>query len=729
MDILFDEQQQVFLISTRRSSYAMAVEDGQYLCHAYYGPRIKDTNLRYLLSEDLPPYTPKRNLREKNVYLNSVPLEYPDFGMGDFREPAFSLTDADGYTGTDLTYTSYKIVDGAPKLEGLPAVFGKDTEVRTLYITLSDKKTGVQVLLSYSIFQDSDAIIRTVKVLNSGTQEVVLNRVLSASFDMPNQDFEVLSLHGAWARERNIQRLPLGYGRSNMGSWKGESSHEESPFMALVTPETTQTAGKVYAMNFIYSGNFLAQAERSHFNTVRFSMGIHPEGFRWHLAPGESFTAPEAVLVFSGEGLGHMTRTFHDLYRSHLIRSPYLHTMRPILINNWEATYFHFDEEKILSIARKASELGIEMLVMDDGWFGNRYDDNRSLGDWVVNTEKLPHGLGYLSEQIHKLGMKFGIWMEPEMVSPDSDLFRAHPDWAIQIPGRSITQWRAQYVLDFTREEVVDTVYGMIRKVLSSTKIDYVKWDMNRYLSTVGSLTLGRDRQGELYHRYVLGVYRMQDRLLSDFPDLLLENCSSGGARFDAGMLYYSPQIWCSDDTDAMERLAIQEGTALVYPVSSIGAHVSVCPNHGTGRTVSFSTRGNVALSGTFGYELDITKLSPEEQQMVREQVRTYHRFNDLIREGDYYRLSSLRENGRVDAWMFVAKDQSEALVTVVHGLVHQFEHATFLPLDGLNASRVYRSDEGDVCASGALLMGAGIRLEPPAGDFSSLLIHLQAAE
>lgn len=493
--------------------------------------------------------------------------------------------------------------------------------------------------------------------------------------------------------------------------------------MALVTPGTTQDHGEVYGMNFVYSGNFIAQAEKSQFDSVRMTMGIHPEGFTWKLEPGEKFTAPEVVMVYSAEGLGRMTRTFHDLYREHLIRSPYLHEKRPILINNWEATYFDFDEKKLLEIAKDASELGIEMLVMDDGWFGKRSLDDSSLGDWYVNEEKIKGGLHELVENVKKLGMKFGIWIEPEMISPESELYRKHPDWALQIPGRDITQSRAQYVLDFSREEVVDGIYEMIADVLRSADISYVKWDMNRQLSTLGSYALPADRQGELSHRYMLGVYRMQERLITDFPHLLLENCSGGGARFDAGMLYYSPQIWCSDDTDAIERLAIQEGTALIYPVSAMGAHVSVCPNHTVGRTTPFETRGDVALLGTFGYELDITKLSAEEKEQVKEQVRKYHKYNDLIREGDYYRLESASDNGFYDSWMIVEKDKSRALLFYVQMLARANTKSRFVRLAGLDSGKRYAVDGKEY--AGGTLMKAGLRIPSEFGDFKSRLIEI----
>ena len=722
--IRFDEKNKVFLLNTEHTSYGIALTDDRYVCHLYYGSRLEETDLRYLLREDEGPFTPSSNKRETGSFLDSAPMEYPESGMGDYRESALRIRSAAGYRASELVYEGYEIMAGKPRLEGLPATWGADSACSTLKIYCRDQLLGMKVTLLYSVFQDSDALTRSAIIENEGKEPFYIEKALSACLDMDDRGFEVMGLFGSWARERRIQRIPLGYGRQNIASFRGESSHQEHPFLALVTPETTQDTGEVYAMNFVYSGNFIAQAEKSQFDSVRMTMGIHPEGFTWKLEPGESFTAPEVVMVYSSEGLGKMTRTFHDLYRNHLIRSPWLHRKRPILINNWEATYFDFDEKKLLEIAEDASELGIEMLVMDDGWFGKRSNDDSSLGDWRVNEEKIRGGLNSLVENVKKLGMKFGIWIEPEMISPDSELYRQHPNWALQVPGRDITQSRAQYVLDLSREEVADGVYEMIAEVLHSADISYVKWDMNRQLATMGSYAWPADRQGELYHRYMLGVYRMQERLLADFPDLLLENCSGGGARFDAGMLYYSPQIWCSDDTDAVERLSIQEGTALIYPVSAMGAHVSVCPNHTVGRVTPFVTRGHVALSGTFGYELDITKLTDEEKAIVKAQTAEYHRYNDLIREGDYYRMESYTENKDRDSWMIVSKEKDRALVFCVQVLSGANRKSRFLRLKGLDPDRRYVADGREY--QGSTLMRAGLRIPAESGDFKSRLIEIR---
>lgn len=543
---------------------------------------------------------------------------------------------------------------------------------------------------------------------------------------MDNEDFEVLSLHGSWARERHMERVPLGYGSYVTESVRGESSHQDHPFLALLSKNCTQTVGEVYAMHFIYSGNFLAKAQRCQHDTVRMVMGIHPTNFRWRLEPGEQFQAPEVVCVYSDEGLGKMTRTFHDLYRTHLIRSSYLHQTRPVLVNSWEAAYFDFDTEQLLSLAKQSAELGIEMLVMDDGWFGRRNSDEGSLGDWTVNEEKLKGGLKYLSDEVHALGMKFGIWFEPEMISPDSELYRRHPDWALQLKDRCGSLCRAQYVLDLSRPEVVDYVYECVAAVLRHARIDYVKWDMNRQLTDIGSSYLPAERQGELSHRHTLAVYELQERLTREFPELLLENCSGGGARFDPGMLYYSPQIWCSDDTDAIERLAIQEGTQLLYPLSTIGAHVSDCPNHTVGRVTPFETRGIVALAGTFGYELDTRKISEEDRAQIPEQIAAYKKYAPLIREGDYYRIASYQDNHRYDCYEIVSKDRTEAVVFFIQVLHEPNYRSRKLRLQRLDRETLYEVDGKTYL--GGTLMSAGLILQRPWGDFQAQIIEIKKA-
>ena len=726
MAAVFLEEEKIFKLDTRNTTYVIAVvDDEQFLGHVYYGKKLKEVHLDGLLRIHENPFVPSRNNRDRVSFLDSFPMEYPAHGLGDYRESCINIRTEKGNVGLALSYVSHKITEGKDGLEGLPASFGKAGECETLKILCEDKVTGLQVILQYGIFDEADVITRSVKVVNTGKEDLYLTKVYSACLDMDNKDFEAISLHGSWARERQIETVPVSHGKYSVESIRGESSHQDHPFLALKTKNADQENGEVYAMHFVYSGNFKAQVQSDQFDQVRMTMGIHPEDFTWKLKEGESFQAPETVLVYSAQGLGQMTRIFHDFYRNHLIRSEYKNQKRPILINNWEATYFDFDTDKLIAIAKQASALGIEMFVMDDGWFGNRCDDNRALGDWFVNEEKLKGGLEYLVDEVNKLGMKFGIWFEPEMISPDSDLYRAHPDYAIAIPGREPSLCRNQYVLDLTRKEVRDYAYECVAKILRSANIEYVKWDMNRQLSDIGSLELPADQMGELYHRYVLAVYEMQERMMTEFPHLLLENCSGGGARFDPGMLYYSPQIWCSDDTDAIERLKIQEGTALIYPLSTMGAHVSDCPNHTVGRVTPFETRGYVALAGTFGYELDVTKIPESDREQIPAQVAMYHKYNDLVREGDYYRIASYAENHYFDCYGVVSKDKKEALYTYVQVLNRPNYHSRRIYLKGLAAEKYYAIEGEDGTWSGEQLMNAGLLVQNPFGDFKGKLIHL----
>lgn len=727
MGVFYEENKKIFKLDTVKSTYLIGLSPEGYVGHIYYGDRLSMNADNYLLRMTEAPFTPSVNKREKAAFLDSYPMEFPSGGVGGYRESCIDVRNAQGRMGCEFYYESHEIYKGKHSLEGLPASFGTEEEVETLDILCKDPVLDLELILSYSVFEKENIITRSAKVINKGTEEVRLEKMYSACVDMDNENFEMITLCGGWARERHIQQGAIHYGKQSVGSARGESSHQEHPFMALVTPGTTQKQGHVYAMHFVYSGNFIAQAELTQFDSVRMVMGINSEEFSWRLRAGEGFQAPEVVMTYSSEGLGEMSRSYHDFYRSHMIRSIYNHKKRPILINNWEATYFDFDTEKLLDIARTAKKSGIEMLVMDDGWFGYRNNDDSSLGDWQVNEEKLKGGLKYLVDQVNEIGLQFGIWFEPEMISPDSDLYRAHPDWAIQIEGREATQSRNQYVLDLSRKEVRDHVYECVARVLRSANIAYVKWDMNRQLSDLGSAYLDRDSQQELFHRYVLGVYELQERLVTEFPNLLLENCSGGGARFDPGMLYYSPQIWCSDNTDAIERLMIQEGTELIYPLCAMGAHVSDCPNHIVGRMTPFETRGHVALSGTFGYELDITKISEQDRAMIPAQTEMYHKYHDLVREGDYYRIASYRENHLYDCWASSAKDRSEILVTYVQVLGQPNCHSRKIYLDGFAPDKTYRLEGTDEVYTGEMLMKAGFLIRDIKGDFQSRLYHFIA--
>jgi alpha-galactosidase len=733
MDIRFYEDSRIFVIETDNTAYIMGIVDEEgFLGHFYYGDRIGSEDSSYLLSIIDPQYVASANRRDRSSFLDRFPFEWPGTNVGDYRNTGIEITDDSGHAGVMLCYESHRIYHGKKELKGLPATFGSEKDAMTLEVSLVDKVVGLRAVLSYSIFEGIDAIARSVRYENISSGSIYLNKVMSMSFDMDNEDYQLLTLYGSWARERMVDIRDIGYGDTFVESFRGESSHQFHPFMALVQDGDSQDNGKVYGFSFVYSGNFQAGVCRSQFDSLRLYMGICQKNFCWKLDPGQDFQAPEVVMVYSPEGLGKMTRSFHDLFRQHLIRSPYRDKERPILINNWEATYFDFDSDKLIDIAGEAKKSGIEMLVMDDGWFGERNDDNSSLGDWYVNEAKIKGGLKKLVDEVNSIGLKFGIWMEPEMISPASKLYEAHPDWAIRLPDREPCRSRNQFVLDITREEVFEYVYGRIKDILSSANIEYLKWDMNRQLSDLGSLNLEKDRQGELSHRYVLAVYALLERLVKDFPQLLLENCSGGGARFDAGMLFYSPQIWCSDDTDAIERLGIQEGTSLIYPLSTMGAHVSDCPNHTVGRTTPFKTRGDVALSGTFGYELDITRIPEKDREDIPRQIENYHKYNELIRSGDYYRLSSFRNNHKYDAWMVVDKSREKALITYVQVMGAPNGKRRIIKPEGLAGDHIYEIwQDGEYCgeATGKTLEKAGIAVPVLNGDFKSVLIYLVRKE
>lgn len=731
--IKFYEKNKTFTIETKKSTYAFLISEKGYVAHAYYGSKIEDDDISYLTRQNEYAFSNSEIFREKHSLLDFLPQEYPTEGIGDFREAALAISNENGNNAVELKYKSYKIHNGTLSLEGLPHVFGDNAQ--TLEIITTDDVLNVEVSLFYTIFDDTDAIVRWSKITNKNSASTLfINRSLSASFDMDNQNFDMITLNGSWARERHIDRRPIHMALQGVSSNRGVTTHQEHPFIAILDHNATYNSGNVYGINFIYSGNFIAHVHRNQFDSLRCNIGINPENFCWKLNPSQSFTTPQAVLTFSENGLNGMSQSFHNLYREHLIRSPYKKSMRPILINNWEATYFDFNTEKLLDIARESKKAGIEMLVMDDGWFGNRSFDDSSLGDWIVNENKIKGGLKFLVDEVNKIGMKFGIWFEPEMISPNSALYRQHPDWAIQIPSREPGMSRQQLVLDITRREVRDYAYDSVAKILRSANIEYVKWDMNRQLSDIGSLNLPSDQIGEFFHRYTLALYEMQERLVTEFPSLLLENCSGGGARYDPGMFYYSPQIWCSDDTDAIERLAIQEGTALIYPLSTMGAHVSVCPNHACGRITPFKTRGYVALSGTFGYELDITKLSSEEKDLIPRQISLYKKFSELIRNGDYYRIASYDDNNEFDCWMSVSSDAKKALVTFVQIMNHPNYKTRMIKLSGLKAESNYVISYPDeehkkippMTLKGSTIMKAGIPISRDWGDFQAKLIYIE---
>ncbi len=707
MPIIFDSEKRIFKLDTASSSYIIEIFRENYLLHLYYGAKIPDYNVSALRYKGgFASFSPMNiNIDDEHFSPDVNPFEYPCEGTGDFRISAFAVRNPDGNNSTDLRYVSHKIYNGKPAIEGLPSLYVEDeADAQTLEILTRDDVTGIEAVLYYTVFEKLGAMTRSVKVINNSDKAAEIERIYSTSVDFQTSNYEMITLYGKWGKERNIARRAIAHGIQSVSSKRGSSGHSQNPFGAIVSSGATEDYGEAYGFNLIYSSNFSFDVEVDQNSGTRVLLGINPDGFGWKLEPGGHFCSPEAVMVYSNSGIGEMSRIFHRLYRKHLIRGKWKDIKRPLLINNWEATGMDFDGDKIVSFAKKAAELGVDMIVMDDGWFGNRFDDRRALGDWYVNEEKLGGTLKQLVERINALGLKFGIWFEPEMISRDSDLYRAHPDWCIHVPNREKSIARYQYVIDFSRQDVRDYIFDRMYAVLSSCKVDYVKWDFNRNLSEIGSAAYPADKQKEIAHRFVLGTYEVMDRLTKAFPDMLMENCSGGGGRFDPGMLSFSPQIWTSDNTDPIERLSIQFGTSMCYPASTMGAHVSAS------RRAGYETKGDVALWGSFGYELDPNKFTENEVETVKKQVAEYHKYYDVIHFGDLYRLISPFENHFRAAWMFVSEDKTEALVTNV--VMRRSEENTFyLRLKGLDPDKYYTDEETGEIYSGALLMNAGLNL------------------
>lgn len=721
MSIFVEEESGLFHLQSSQMSYLIQIING-YPTHLYWGGKL----IHRGSMTDLTVSTPK------NAGLDRLPQEYPQYGSGDFRNPAYQIELEDGTRITELKYVGYRVIEGKPSLTGLPAIYTEDkSEADTLELELEDIYSGVKIVLSYTIFAHRNVVVRSVRFINDGTNQLKLRRALSASVDITGKtDLDMIYLAGAWAREGNITRRHLLQGETRIDSKRGMSSHQFNPFAALVTRETTEHQGEAYGFSLVYSGSFEAVGELDSFGSTRFSMGVNSFDFSWLLNPSEEFQTPEVVMVYSDQGLGEMSRTYHRLYRTRLCRGKYRDEERPILVNNWEATYFNFDTEKLVSIAEEGAKLGIELFVLDDGWFGKRDADNSSLGDWFEDRRKLPGGLTELADRINQQGLKFGLWFEPEMISPDSELYRKHPDWCLHVPGRRRTEARWQLVLDYTRKEVRDYIFDSLSAIFSTVPIAYVKWDMNRCLTEIGSANLPAERQSETAHRYVLGLYELLERITTEFPHILFESCSSGGGRFDPGMLYYMPQTWTSDNTDAVERLKIQYGTSLVYPVSAIGAHVSAVPNHQVGRITPLEFRGDVAMSGNFGYELDLTKFTDEEKETVKLQVAAYKRIRGLVQKGDLYRLKSPFE-GNESAWMFISEDKREALVFFFQVMAVPNTPLRTLQLAGLDPEIEYEVQSGSSVHKSVLggdrLMQIGLPLNYEQKDYRSGWYRLKA--
>lgn len=702
--IIFDNN--IFYLHTGKTTYAMGVSKDGVLLHLYWGSRLYN-NFYYegILNFDYR-HMSALDLGEKST--NYMPLEYSPFGGGDLRTTALCGVHSDGSRLTVLKYKDYQIINGKPQLDGLPATYGeKEDNVQTLIVHLKDELKNLDVYLNYSVFEDLNAITRSVKIVNGG-ERFRLDAAMSSTVDfygMPKSD--LIHLDGCWARERTVTRREIVHGNQNVESRAGVSSPYHNPFIAVCNKQTTETNGDVYGFSLVYSGSFVAGVEMDSYNCARAYIGINPHNFEFTLEKNESFQTPEAVLVYSSDGLSGMSRIYHKLYRTRLCRGKFRDCERFVLINNWEATYFDFNEDKIVEIAKKASEIGVDTMVLDDGWFAGRHDEKAGgLGDWIENKERIPNGLKNLAERINSLGMRFGLWFEPEMVNPVSNLYTEHPDWIIHIKGRETSLSRYQYTLDLSRKDVCDYIIEKISSVLNSANIEYVKWDMNRYMSEVGSAMLPAERQGEVMHRYILGLYYVLETLISKFPDILFESCASGGGRFDPGMLYYMPQTWTSDNTDALDRIKIQYGTSFVYPFSAMGAHVSACPNHQVWRTTPFEMRCNVALPGQFGFELDLNKCTENEIKRAKEAVEKYKELREVFHKGECYRLRSPFETD-LSAIQFISEDEKTVVLCIYSKTATAMAPDEYVKLQGLDKKAKYT--QGDRIYGGDLLMNRGI--------------------
>lgn len=713
-------------LNTKNTTYQIGINEKGFLLHLYYGPTAH-ANMSNLLTYSFrgghgTPYDYKDN---PVFSCDFSPQEYSCQGSGDYRNHAFRMRNEQGVAGCDLRYKESRIYNGKYKIPNLPASYG-DNDVKTCEIVLEDKNAGVELVLRYGVFYEEDVITRSVEVRNTGQENIYINKVMSASFDFLTGDFDLIHFYGRHFNEMNLERTKVGHEAISIGSRRGISGHQHNPFGILAGRDTDEDHGPCYGLSLMYSGNFKLEVEKDQYSQTRVSMGISDEMLDYRLKPNESFYAPEVIMAYSHSGLANLSHIYHRFIREHVCRGKYKKIRRPILVNNWEATYFNFTGEKLIEIAKEAKELGIEMFVLDDGWFGARDWDDKGLGDWVVNEEKLGGKLKDIVDQINDLGLKFGLWIEPEMVNENSDLYRAHPDWAFQIPGKKPVLGRTQLVLDFTRKEVRDGIFDQITKVIDLANIEYIKMDMNRSLCDLYSHGADYQNFGELMHRYVLGVYEFIERLEQRYPDILIEGCSSGGARFDAGMMYYTPQIWTSDNTDAIERLKIQYGASFGYPVSVIGSHISAVPNHQNGRVTDINTRAVVAMSGNFGYELDLTKLDEDDKAKIKEHIAAFKKDWELIHNGTYYRVTGCREYNEYVAWNMVSSDKKEALLNVVTTNTHGNPIITYVKCKGLDESKIYYCEELQDSYAGSVLASIGIPLPHVEGEYNAYQFHFK---
>lgn len=706
----------LFHLQAANFSYVVQVLENKQLIHRYFGKKIRRFSPDHQIVYLDRAFSPSPISGNRTFSLDVLPLEYSSNGLGDFRTAAIEVRSEKG-TALDLVYQTHRIFKGKPHLDGLPASHGTEEDVETLEIDLYDELTDVTVILSYSIFPEKNYLARSARI-QAGKLPVQLERAYSFTLDLPHKDFEIHSLTGRYAYEKEWTRVPLTAGRYSIDSLRGASSHSRTPFLALADPHITEDSGEVYSAHLVYSGNFTAFAEQTVLETTRWGMGLNDQAFSWRLAAGESFQTPEALLSYTDQGLTDMTHTSHVFLRDHICRGDFSHKERPILINNWEATYFDFTEEKIIELAQTAKDAGIELFVLDDGWFGKRNNDESSLGDWTVNYDKLPNGLEGLATAVTDLGMEFGLWFEPEMISEDSDLYRAHPDWAIRTTGRPHIYSREQLVLDLSQTAVQDYIIESVSEILKSAKISYVKWDMNRNITNIPE-GLANDQKHEFYHRYMLGLYRVMEELVTAFPHVLFESCSGGGGRNDVGLLYYMPQAWASDNTDAIGRLSIQDGTSLIYPTSSVGVHVSAVPNHQVGRITPLATRGHVAmLGGAFGYELDLTSLPQEELDEIAQQVETFKEIRQTVQFGTYYRL---KRTDNTRAYNYVSQDGQQAVLTFVKTLAQPEAPLVQVKLKGLDPDALYTCPQLGASFYGDELMNVGLTMPHVQKDFFSV--------
>ena len=718
---------ELITLQTKHTTYQMGITEHGFLLHLYYGPKAEG-DMSYLLTAYDRGFSgnPYDAGDDRTFSMDTFPLEYPCYGNGDYRSPAFNVKNEQGVYGADLRYKTHFVTKGKYSIPGLPAVYADESSgAYTVNVILEDALLGIEVTLRYGVLPELDVITRSAVVKNTGNHLLYITKVYSAAMDFLTGEFDILHFHGRHAMERMEERVPVIFGNQSFGSRRGTSSHQQNPFFILADTETTEDYGSCYGMSMLYSGNFKFEVEKDQIGQTRMEMGLLDEMLEYSLEQGKEFYTPEVAMAYSQNGLTSLSHLYHKLIRYHVCRGKYKTSRRPILINNWEATYMNFNGDKIIDIAKQAAELGVEMLVLDDGWFGNRNSDNSGLGDWVVNEEKMGGPLSEIADKINQMGMKFGLWIEPEMVNEDSQLYRTHPDWAFTIPGRRPVRGRNQLVLDFSRKEVVDYIFDSISKVIDSANIAYIKMDMNRSICDVYTAVEQNQNYGKIMYEYVLGVYDFLERLIQRYPDLLIEGCSGGGGRFDAGMLYYTPQIWCSDDTDAIERIQIQHGTSFGYPVSAVGSHVSAVPNHQTGRVTSIQTRSVVAMAGSFGYELDLNLLSEEEKEAVKQQIKDYKKYWNLIHNGTCYRLHDPLTNHEFAAWEFTSEDKNECLLNIVTLTTHANAPVNYVKCKGLHPDKMYRNEKDNTVYNGNALMHAGLPIAVEPGEYRGIQIHL----